>query len=755
MAIDEIVNGLLETGSSVYQSIIHHHLVAPHLPGEGEGADADDAVFIPTAYELAILILVLITLLVIVTIVFEFMKDYAIDSTNKFTRPIVLTLFGEMTVLGFLSVVTFIVGYGGGLDDLSEDLFGDTAEGYVENTLETIHYSLFLVMILTIIQVFSILAIGHAADDKFERFNEVAQHEDNMLKILKKAELLNEVNTASWLYDYLVNPYAAWIKHTEFEEIEQKILFYSLRKEQIMRRSPQPPFEVMEEAKHLPPNFDFAMYQSINLSTFLIKVVNFTPWTWFGLFILLCFTTGILCAVGKTYTIFAFVWVVMGLIDIMCMVMLVNHSITIYRDLLNPVHLRPDHLQELQRRQKKKEKKKRRLGDASTMTSNTNSPRPGDIQRETTSGTDNSGDEVFNDVDDRQAAIDAIAALSKDEMDTVSQAHSEVIVPPPICKNPTHLIVRLKQEDLDKPFYTKRDVEPPGFVSEMLLGKQPPNRHEQLFLFDRLGPQMNVYFLRLHLLVQSIYFSVFLCFLVPYIFEKYPIWVGVIYLAVGLLPLPIQYVFLYPLVVFYMPTVAATGLMREGEIETEVVRMQKLRKIVKLMTMLAKIDIAKSIAEGEGPDMNDEKVKKRVEELSRIYHENDRSGVGQVRIKEFRAMAAAVGEPAEGQELKEAFEGIVDNSGFIALDRFIRWGLISDRPMEEIAERIFRTLDDDDSGELSLDEFVVGLKRFNEPPYNANLSDSELLAIVRDFDTDGSGTIDFEEFMDVVAAATD
>jgi hypothetical protein len=66
-----------------------------------------------------------------------------------------------MTVLGFLSLITFVIGYGGTLEEISEAIFGDTAGDYVDSTLETIHYTLFLVMILTIIQVFLILGNSH------------------------------------------------------------------------------------------------------------------------------------------------------------------------------------------------------------------------------------------------------------------------------------------------------------------------------------------------------------------------------------------------------------------------------------------------------------------------------------------------------------------------------------------------------------------------------------------------------------------
>jgi hypothetical protein len=92
-----------------------------------------------------------------------------------------------------------------------------------------------------------------------------------------------------------------------------------------------------------------------------------------------------------------------------------------------------------------------------------------------------------------------------------------------------------------------------------MMGKLPPNRHESLFLFDKMGPAMNIYFLRLHLLLQSIYFAVVTCFFCPIFFKEYGVAFGIVFVVLALAPIPFQYLVLYPQLIFYMPQVAATG----------------------------------------------------------------------------------------------------------------------------------------------------------------------------------------------------
>jgi hypothetical protein len=70
------------------------------------------------------------------------------ELTEKSSIPIVNALFSEMTVLGFLSMVTFIVASAGFITDLSILCFGEEKEEFLKELFEQAHYMLFLVMVI-------------------------------------------------------------------------------------------------------------------------------------------------------------------------------------------------------------------------------------------------------------------------------------------------------------------------------------------------------------------------------------------------------------------------------------------------------------------------------------------------------------------------------------------------------------------------------------------------------------------------------
>jgi len=68
-------------------------------------------------------------------------------------KPLLESLFSEMTVLGFLGVITFLVSKVGVLSEISVVVFGESEEEFLTELLETVHYVLFGVMCFFILQV--------------------------------------------------------------------------------------------------------------------------------------------------------------------------------------------------------------------------------------------------------------------------------------------------------------------------------------------------------------------------------------------------------------------------------------------------------------------------------------------------------------------------------------------------------------------------------------------------------------------------
>jgi len=121
-------------------------------PGRSTGIDPDVVVDSNTV---VLCVMTIISAIVLITILFEMAKDAILESASEHVRPIVLQMFQELTILGFLSLVVFFMAVTHWLQDLSALAFGPSEEaaGYLGELVETTHYIIFLTMILNIIQV--------------------------------------------------------------------------------------------------------------------------------------------------------------------------------------------------------------------------------------------------------------------------------------------------------------------------------------------------------------------------------------------------------------------------------------------------------------------------------------------------------------------------------------------------------------------------------------------------------------------------
>lgn len=71
-------------------------------------------------------------ILILLTVSFEMMKESLEESVSEDYAIILEKFFGELTILGFLSMITFLISKTGTLEKMSEHLF----EGEEEELLE-------------------------------------------------------------------------------------------------------------------------------------------------------------------------------------------------------------------------------------------------------------------------------------------------------------------------------------------------------------------------------------------------------------------------------------------------------------------------------------------------------------------------------------------------------------------------------------------------------------------------------------------
>jgi hypothetical protein len=220
--------------------------------------------------ELDITVMVwIVVLLIFLTVAFEGMKEFLEEEVNDDMKIILEKLFGELTVLGFLAMITFIITTTGYFAKLSEYLFGEKEE--LLEYFELIHFSIFFIMIFFVGQV--IVLVNEATQiekewtalDKLCRINP----EDSTTAASVRGEIQSgpaSGNSSSALMLFLRN------KVTEVEEDE--LIFKALRSEFILERSSEAPFEPVPEANRIENDFNFGRYLSLSLTHLLTRVVE-------------------------------------------------------------------------------------------------------------------------------------------------------------------------------------------------------------------------------------------------------------------------------------------------------------------------------------------------------------------------------------------------------------------------------------------------------------------------------------------------
>ncbi|KAH8057669.1 Ca2-binding protein [Aureococcus anophagefferens] len=103
--------------------------------------------------------------IIVFSLGFEFGKERLYDNTSETMKPIITALFSELTTLGFIGLMLFVVFQLEWIGDLSENLFED--EEALDGLSETAHMVLFLVMVLFLAQVNHRLALFAATRKTF------------------------------------------------------------------------------------------------------------------------------------------------------------------------------------------------------------------------------------------------------------------------------------------------------------------------------------------------------------------------------------------------------------------------------------------------------------------------------------------------------------------------------------------------------------------------------------------------------------
>ncbi len=198
------------------------------------------------------------------TILFEKTKDRVEENATKDMLPIVESLFAEMTILGFLSVITFVCTKLGILEILSVSIFGEGEETKEKLTeiFETVHYCLFAIMIFFVLQVIILVRLGTQSEEQWLTLDRACQDPTVLKKILQSSADDPELSRHE--------------KHI----IEDQKLFYALREEFLLNREVIPPFKPEDEEMRAPKDINYGRYLSMCMGETLAEVVEVSVSTW-------------------------------------------------------------------------------------------------------------------------------------------------------------------------------------------------------------------------------------------------------------------------------------------------------------------------------------------------------------------------------------------------------------------------------------------------------------------------------------------
>ncbi|POM71155.1 Hypothetical protein PHPALM_12313, partial [Phytophthora palmivora] len=101
---------------------------------------------------------VTISTLVAISILFEISTEQLREHTDELNMPFVNTVFGELTTLGFIGLLLFVVTKMEVLPWLSRHVLGGSAE--LQEIIEKLHMALFLFIVIFLVLCLGLLRLG-------------------------------------------------------------------------------------------------------------------------------------------------------------------------------------------------------------------------------------------------------------------------------------------------------------------------------------------------------------------------------------------------------------------------------------------------------------------------------------------------------------------------------------------------------------------------------------------------------------------
>ncbi|GMF23028.1 unnamed protein product [Phytophthora fragariaefolia] len=256
----------------------------PAGPQEHEGAEVgkkEEVEFEAEGARVAIVAAVTMSTLVAISILFEISTEQLREHTDELNMPFVNTVFGELTTLGFIGLLLFVVTKIEILPWLSRHVLGGDAE--LQEIIEKLHMALFFFIVIFLVLCLALLRLGMYVQHEWREFERSCA---DIPSVLSEYALATEP-PASWLDRF------SWHRSAAASKAEREVVYLALRRRFMDYRSNHPDEETARQlAKEFQlqgddTRFPFNEYLSIISGEVMGRLIQIDMATWIALDIVL------------------------------------------------------------------------------------------------------------------------------------------------------------------------------------------------------------------------------------------------------------------------------------------------------------------------------------------------------------------------------------------------------------------------------------------------------------------------------------
>jgi Ca2+-binding EF-hand superfamily protein len=710
----------------------------------------------------------IITFLLSFTVLFENTKEKTVEKTRGSSQePIVSSIFSELTVLGFLAMICFLITKFG-LDHISLMVFG-TSEGkeHEENKeklgemLESIHMVIFLVMVIFIFEALGMLQLAEAESERWCDMEGEILTLHQRLALVGKWKDMNEPDQkpGSWSLFFNITPAARTYNSTQAQ-----VRFMLMRQEFINDEA--------NANNALKRDFRFHMYLTKVMGERLGQMIEL-PWTqWVLLEVVIMIFLIVAATIAQGSWLFVLATWLCASWGLLIIAML------FYRGLYR-AYTRINHSCDGMTMLESEDAKYYELKSAARLAQISAGSKLDPLEGSGKGAGSGAEDETAKEEEDEIAKVEATeedALLESPEHPEEDEMVEEEKID---AEHPGghRTWIQSRPRYLDDPSLDVGTWWVPESKREMPKTKNPDViRFYNLFAFGKAEKRWHLFVIRFLFLSEALFLSVFCLNVLPlYVDEAYT-WYEALFIAmIGIGPGMFVYFFYMYNILDLSVLVTSVEFFRLRRMVMAVVRHQKEDRAVMLLRIIValhmsspqsqQIDtvLARMQAVVEDPEAQhkgkintllEHDTSLELEHLADIFDNLDQDNSGSLSNKEVEQLLKQFGiNPTTGSEsaaLRDSIKswGHTDTGEEVAMSKaeFLTWMLNKAQQAEkldaeEVAHFVFKKWDKDHQGHLSVEELLEGFSSLGEA-----FTTNEVSNLVLELDLNDDGEFDHEEF---------